>query len=436
MRYVSNCHVSHNKGTNPIPQTFEREIFRADGWLQLALHHPEALKPSIGHGPTCHVGRGCGSQPVTGPRLGHEPAPVGAAAVLDPGPAGAPGPPAEPQEAAGRDAGPQGTRHSAGDGDEGDPRAAGRGGEVSRYLERPSAPDLRPTRVCLRPRYLCCRGHILSSGQQLGTSPAAQRTQQQLAAAAAVGSQQAMLGRDGLARDAAVLGMGLLSKAFMQGLNDTKARACRRRRCSLALQRTASAVQVFGADKLEAALQRPQGQGLVTVSNHTAALDDPLVTAAALPLSRLADPAALRWTMCATDRCFVNGIAAAFFRAVKVLPVERGAGLAQPGMQAAEGRLRAGDWVHIFPQGTRQETSEIGQLKIGVGRLVAEGIAQGGQAPLVVPLVHVGMDRVMPRGSKVPRVGQEVRVIVGDPIPVQDVIDEARAAGRWQALWG
>ena len=41
-----------------------------------------------------------------------------------------------------------------------------------------------------------------------------------------------------------------------------------------------------------------------------------------------------------------------FFRAVKVLPVERGAGLHQLGMRAAENRLNEGDWIHIFPGAT------------------------------------------------------------------------------------
>ena len=37
----------------------------------------------------------------------------------------------------------------------------------------------------------------------------------------------------------------------------------------------------------------------------------------------------------------------------QTLPVERGRGMDQPGMRAAEQRLNAGEWVHIFPEGTR-----------------------------------------------------------------------------------
>ena len=53
------------------------------------------------------------------------------------------------------------------------------------------------------------------------------------------------------------------------------------------------------------------------MSNHVAALDDPLVVSALLPPGALGRPQALRWTMCATDRCFRTRAAAAFFRAGK-----------------------------------------------------------------------------------------------------------------------
>ncbi len=50
--------------------------------------------------------------------------------------------------------------------------------------------------------------------------------------------------------------------------------------------------------------------------------------------------------------------------ALQVLPVERGKGMDQPGMRAAEQRLAAGDWVHIFPEGTRsRDGSSMGALR-------------------------------------------------------------------------
>lgn len=65
------------------------------------------------------------------------------------------------------------------------------------------------------------------------------------------------------------------------------------------------------------------------VSNHVAAMDDPLVVAALLPPSVILDAQNLRWTLCATDRCFRNPVTSAFFKHVKVLPVSRGDGIYQ-----------------------------------------------------------------------------------------------------------
>ncbi len=91
--------------------------------------------------------------------------------------------------------------------------------------------------------------------------------------------------------------VGGVCKVFLHGLSDTK---------------------ITGAGHFEDALQRPAGQALLTVSNHVAAADDPALTAALLPAKYLLDQKALRWTMCATDRCFTSPTMIPFFRAAKV----------------------------------------------------------------------------------------------------------------------
>lgn len=88
---------------------------------------------------------------------------------------------------------------------------------------------------------------------------------------------------------------------------------------SRVLMRVLNDLSVEGAEQLEAALQRPSGQALITVSNHVAAMDDPLLPAALLPARFVLQPDAARWTLCATDRCFVNEWMTSFFRAGKVL---------------------------------------------------------------------------------------------------------------------
>lgn len=154
---------------------------------------------------------------------------------------------------------------------------------------------------------------------------------------------------------------------------------------------TLSNTTIHDSHHLEQAMRRPAGQPLITVSNHVAALDDPLVTSALLPPSAFLFPSNVRWTLCATDRCFKNAWMARFFRAGQVLPVERGAGLDQAGILAAEDLLRGGSWVHIFPEGTRSRNGRLQACRKGVGRLVASCSVP----PLVVPFVHKGMDTVM-----------------------------------------
>jgi monolysocardiolipin acyltransferase len=223
---------------------------------------------------------------------------------------------------------------------------------------------------------------------------------------------QELYGRDDWARAAVMYTLANLGRTWMTQLNTT---------------------EVEGAEHLAAAMRREPGRPLVTVSNHVAAIDDPFVMAAVLPPELFAAPEKLRWTLCASDRCFHRAALVPFFRAAKVLPVERGAGMFQPGLAAAEARLRAGDWVHIFPEGTRsRDGARIGPARKGVGRLVAAcagGGAAGAAAPLVVPFVHAGMQDVMPRGALVPRAGKRVRVLVGEPVEVADLLAAASREG-------
>lgn len=65
------------------------------------------------------------------------------------------------------------------------------------------------------------------------------------------------------------------------------------------------------------------------MSNHVASVDDPFVIAALVPRHALLDAQNLRWTLCASDRCFKNPVTSAFFKSVKVLPVSRGDGIYQ-----------------------------------------------------------------------------------------------------------
>lgn len=185
-------------------------------------------------------------------------------------------------------------------------------------------------------------------------------------------------------------------------------------------------VQVYGLEKLhDALLRRPKEKPLITVSNHVASVDDPFVIAALLPPRILYDAQNLRWTLCASDRCFTNPVFSAFFRSVKVLPVARGDGIYQKGMDMAIAKLNRGGWVHIFPEGSRSRDGgkTMGSSKRGVGRLVLDADTM----PMVIPFVHTGMQEIMPVGAKIPRIGKTVTILIGDPIHFEDLLNVGEA---------
>ncbi len=210
--------------------------------------------------------------------------------------------------------------------------------------------------------------------------------------------------------------LGLYSRGVMFGLNDTDFR---------------------GEENLRGPLldksRRARGQGLVTVMNHYTPIDDPAAVAVFLkPLElTLGVREHVRWTMCATDRCFKNPVVGQVLRWGKVLPIERGKGVHQPCMDAAVELLDSGEWMHIFPEGRRSRTGRIQTpLRVGVGRLVADARVP----PVIVPIYHRGIDQVLPRGAWVPlTAGKRMLVMAGKPIDVSEMVSSMRAEGRTEA---
>lgn len=179
---------------------------------------------------------------------------------------------------------------------------------------------------------------------------------------------------------------------------------------------------------LRALEERPQGSPLLTVSNHVAALDDPLLPSTLVPLDRLLTAGRMRWTLCAEENCFRTAFTQCFFAAGKVVPVRRGEGADQAGMREMRDRLREGEWVHIFPEGTRSRDggATLRRAKRGVGWLAGEAAKGAAADPVIVPFVHDGMQNIQPRG-KAPRTGQTVRVLVGEPVEIGDLLAACRA---------
>ena len=154
---------------------------------------------------------------------------------------------------------------------------------------------------------------------------------------------------------------------------------------------------------------RASGRPLLTFSNHVSLFDDPWLVASFAGWQW----GSARW--CATDALnfFSNPVSARFFSFGRGVPIVRGAGLDQPGMTFLMERLRSvGEWVHIFPEGGRSRDPQHLRvpLKSGIGHLAAR------TRPLLLPFHHTGMERVLPIGSRVPRVGHPIRLVFGEAV--------------------
>jgi 1-acyl-sn-glycerol-3-phosphate acyltransferase len=147
----------------------------------------------------------------------------------------------------------------------------------------------------------------------------------------------------------------------------------------------------------------PAAGGALVCSNHQSLFDPPLV---GLTCPR-------RMNFLARDSLFrVRGFRE-LITFLDAIPIDReGGGLA--GLKETLRRLKAGELVLIFPEGTRTRDGEVAPLKPG---FVA--VARRSR----VPLVPVGIDgayQAWPRTARWPRLGR-IAVVIGPPIAPADV---------------
>ena len=149
----------------------------------------------------------------------------------------------------------------------------------------------------------------------------------------------------------------------------------------------------------------PAAGGAILASNHLSIVDSVFLP---LMLPRPVTFAAKAEYFTGTRP--VDRLTGAYLRATKQLSVDRaGARAAQDMLESALGLLRGGALFGIYPEGTRSPDGQLYRGRTGIGWLaLSSGLP-------VIPVAMIGTDRVLPPGSKIPRLSR-ISVRVGKPL--------------------
>ncbi|MDV6260858.1 lysophospholipid acyltransferase family protein [Rhodococcoides yunnanense] len=162
----------------------------------------------------------------------------------------------------------------------------------------------------------------------------------------------------------------------------------------------------------------PATGGAVIAVNHTGYMD---FTYAGLPPRRV--KRYIRFM--AKKEVFDNKISGPVMRALRHIPVDRGAG-AESYKSAVES-LRNGELVGVYPEATISRSFEIKEFKSGAARMAIEAGVP------IIPTVIWGAQRVWTKGypKRLGRTNTPISIAVGEPIapvgPPNELTDKLRA---------
>ena len=149
----------------------------------------------------------------------------------------------------------------------------------------------------------------------------------------------------------------------------------------------------------------PGTGGAIICANHQSHLDPPLVGMAP---SR-------HCIYLARKSLFKNPVFGFIISMLDAIPLNRD-GMGIEGIKATLRKLKAGETVVMFPEGTRTKTGEMQSLKSGFITL-----ARRAKVPLV-PCGFVGAYDCLPRGGKLPQF-ERIRCVYGPPITSEQIAE-------------
>jgi 1-acyl-sn-glycerol-3-phosphate acyltransferase len=147
----------------------------------------------------------------------------------------------------------------------------------------------------------------------------------------------------------------------------------------------------------------PAAGGVLVVANHQSHFDPPLVG--------LGCPRRMNYV--ARDSLFAFAPFRWLIKSLDAIPLERD-GIGLGGIKESLRRLRRGEMVLIFPEGTRTPDGRVGPFKPGFTTLAARSGAS------ILPVAIEGAFQAWPKQNTFPRLGR-IRVHYGAPIPHEEI---------------
>ncbi|MFI6579087.1 lysophospholipid acyltransferase family protein [Nocardiopsis sp. NPDC050513] len=104
-------------------------------------------------------------------------------------------------------------------------------------------------------------------------------------------------------------------------------------------------------------------------------------------------------------------VSRAFFTGVGQIPIDRSGGKAsEAALRTGLRVLKRGDLLGIYPEGTRSPDGRLYRGRTGVARLALEA-----KVP-VVPMAMINLEKIMPPGRTIPKLGVRPKVVFGEPL--------------------
>jgi len=142
--------------------------------------------------------------------------------------------------------------------------------------------------------------------------------------------------------------------------------------------------------------------------NHRTMIDSFLVGLLGCFPEAIWRPDLMPYHTAAAENFFSSWLLAFFARMWRSIPIKPGR--KDPTALRITNEIIADGVVMMFPEGTRSRDGTIGEGRLGVGRLILD------TKPQTVPVFVAGMDKVLPIGSRIPRIGKRIDVYFGRPV--------------------